>query len=241
VSKETVLLVDDDDHIRTVISHYLEEKGYFVLEASNAQKAEDICEGKNVDILLLDLTLPDKEGLDLISVFRAKGDPGIIILSGKSDTTEKIVSLEVGADDYMTKPIEMRELAARMKALRRRAHKHDALLSQTDTHNPDKIIFNDWVLDRTQYQLFEPSGSCADLTTGEFKLLEALVMSPNRALSRERLFDLTREGDYDIYDRAIDIQIARLRKKLHDDPKSPQIIKTVRGVGYMFCGETRNI
>lgn len=239
MSKETVLLVDDDDQIRTVISHYLEENGYQMLEAKTAEQAEKLCAEKEIDILLLDLTLPDKEGLELISVFRANGDPGIIILSGKSDTTEKIVSLEMGADDYMTKPVEMRELTARMKALSRRSHKTNP--SRNEPHTPDKILFNEWVLDRTQYQLFEPNGQSADLTTGEFKLLEALVMSPNRALSRDRLFDLTREGEYDIYDRAIDIQIARLRKKLQDDPKSPHIIKTVRSVGYMFCGEPQNI
>ena len=102
-----------------------------------------------------------------------------------------------------------------------------------------KITFGNWVLDRSQYQLFDTgTGKSGELTSGEFRLLEALAMAPNRVLSREHLFELTRNGDYDVYDRAIDIQIARIRKKLNDDPRSPQLIKTVRGVGYMFCGET---
>ena len=144
------------------------------------------------------------------------------------------------SDDYLTKPFEMRELSARIKAVLRRKEASNDTPSESDPKEAaaEKIAFEGkWVLDRNQYQLYNNDSESADLTTGEFKLLEALLLSPNKALSRERLFTLTRDGEYDVYDRAIDIQIARLRKKIGDDTKSPTLIKTVRGVGYMFTGK----
>lgn len=244
MNKGTILSVDDDENLQTVIEHYLEEDGYKVLKASNVVTAIDKASNNHLDVILLDLVLPDGEGLVLIPQLQSKTKAGIIVVSGKSDTTEKIVCLEMGADDYITKPFEMRELSARIKAvLRRREPSNDKSGVNADkaSSSPAKaekiIIEGGWCLDRNQYQLFDADKNSAELTTGEFKLLEALVLSANRALSREHLFDLTRDGEFDVYDRAIDIQIARLRKKLDDDSKSPQIIKTIRGVGYMFCGE----
>lgn len=237
--KATVLSVDDDRNLQTVVRHYLEEDGYNVLSAhSGKELAEKV--GSAVDVVLLDLTLPDAEGFSLIATIRQKCAARIIIVSGKTDTTEKIIGLEMGADDYITKPFEMRELAARIKAVLRRGAAADEATAAASPVKADKIYFGTWCLDRTQYQLLDDQGLSAGLTTGEFKLLEALVLAPSRALTRDYLFDLTREGgNFDAYDRAIDIQVARLRKKLGDDPKSPELIKTVRGVGYMFTGETR--
>ena len=240
MNKATVLSIDDDENLQIVIGQYLEDSGYNVLNANNMQMAlEKVCENK-LDVILLDLVLPDGEGLSLIPQIQSKSSARIIVVSGKSDTTEKIVCLEMGADDYITKPFEMRELSARIKAVLRRGgaqDNKDKSVSAQSASKEEKIYFeNGWCLDRSQYQLYENNGTPANLTTGEFKLLEALILAPNRALSREQLFDLTRDGDYDVYDRAIDIQIARLRKKLHDDTKSPRLIKTIRGVGYMFCG-----
>jgi DNA-binding response OmpR family regulator len=147
----------------------------------------------------------------------------------------------MGADDYMTKPFEMRELSARIKAVLRRAEDApaNAAAAMPAQEQEKQVRFADWVLDRAQFQLFDLKGNSADLTTGEYKLLEALISASNKVLSRERLFELTRESDYDSFDRAVDIQVGRLRKKLNDDPKDPQFIKTVRGVGYMFCGEIK--
>lgn len=193
-----------------------------------------------VDIVLLDLTLPDAEGLTLIANIRRSSTARIIIVSGKTDTTEKIVGLELGADDYITKPFEMRELSARIRAVLRHNSeiKEDVSVRQDEAVKAEKIYFNGWCLDRTQYQLFDAQQKSANLTTGEFKLLEALIMAPHRALSREFLFELTRDGEsYDSFDRAIDIQIARIRKKMNDNAQDAALIKTVRGVGYMFCGE----
>lgn len=234
MKKGTILSVDDDENLQTVVRQYLEDDGYKVITAGDSASALEKTANSEFDVILLDLILPDGEGLTLIPQIQSKSKAGIIIVSGKSDTTEKIVCLEMGADDYITKPFEMRELSARIKAvLRRRESSNDSNAAADD--KPDKIELGDgWILDRSQYQLLDDKGESAALTTGEFKLLEALVLSSGRALSREHLFELTRDGEFDAYDRAIDIQVARLRKKLKDDTTPPSIIRTVRGVGYMF-------
>ena len=235
MNKGTILSVDDDANLQLVISEYLEDDGFKVIAANDVSSALEKAETADMQVILLDLVLPDGEGLSLIPQFRNKCDAGIIVVSGKSDTMEKIVCLEMGADDYITKPFEMRELSARIKAvLRRKETRNDAPTKSSEPETPqnEKIEFLDFVLDRAQYQVFRKEGGSLDFTTGEFKLLEALILAPNRALKREHLFELTREGEYDAYDRAIDIQIARIRKKLGDTEN--QIIRTVRGVGYMF-------
>ncbi len=239
--KATVLSVDDDENLQLVVGQYLEDDGYKVLKAVSGKDMRDKLLSSAADVVLLDLVLPDAEGFSLIKIIRESTSAPIIIVSGKSDTTEKIVGLEMGADDYITKPFEMRELSARIKAVLRRAIPEPSNESGAQPGGgPQKIHFDGWCLDRTQYQLFDERKSSADLTTGEFKLLEALLLSPNRALTREFLFELTRDGNFDAFDRAIDIQIGRIRKKLKDDPQSPRYIKTVRGVGYMFTGEIQN-
>jgi DNA-binding response OmpR family regulator len=242
--KATILSVDDDQNLQIVVQHYLEEDGYKVISALSGKELAEKIASATVDIVLLDLTLPDAEGLGLIATIRQHSKARIIIVSGKTDTTEKIIGLEMGADDYMTKPFEMRELSARIKAVLRRNQaeaQDNAAQGAANSNKSEKIYFNGWCLDRTQYQLFDAQMQSANLTTGEFKLLEALVMAPNRALSRDFLFELTRDNDnFDSFDRAIDIQIARIRKKIKSDPVSAELIKTIRGVGYMFCGETRS-
>lgn len=234
MQKGTILSIDDDENLQFVVEQYLENDGYTILKAGDTKSALEKADLDDLDVILLDLVLPDGEGMTLIPQLRAKSKAAIIVVSGKSDTTEKIICLEMGADDFMTKPFEMRELSARIKAVMRRVENssvNDSHPEETD----EEITFGDgWSLSRTQYQLFDKEGQSAELTTGEFKLLEALILYPNRALSRERLFELTREGEFDAYDRAIDIQIGRIRKKLNEDDATPEYIKTVRGVGYMF-------
>lgn len=240
--KATILTVDDDKNLQVVIQHYLEEDGYKVITADSGKEMTEKIAGVPVDVVLLDLTLPDAEGLNLIAAIRRNSGARIIIVSGKTETTEKIIGLEMGADDYITKPFEMRELSARIKAVLRRNNDKDgeAAANSNNAAKADKLHFEGWCLDRTQYQLFDKAGQSAGLTTGEFKLLEALVLAPNRALSREFLFELTRDNDnYDSYDRAIDIQIARIRKKMGEEPQNAVLIRTIRGVGYMFCGDVK--
>jgi len=235
MQKGTILSIDDDENLQVVIAQFLEGDGYSVVSAGNAAAALEKLDTESPDAILLDLVLPDAEGLTLIPQIQNKSHAGIIVVSGKSDTTEKIICLEMGADDYITKPFEMRELSARIKAVsRRRDHSHDedAPNDKDSAEEADEIRFGHWKLDRAQYQVFDQNGTSLDFTTGEFRLLEALAKAPNRALSREQLFEYTREGEFDAYDRAIDIQIARIRKKLGDS--NNEIIRTVRGVGYMF-------
>jgi len=239
MSKATVLSVDDDEGLQTVVTHYLSNEGYTTLSAHSGKQLLEVLKDNTPNLILLDLVLPDTDGISILAQLRGQKIP-VIVVSGKSDTTEKIVCLEMGADDYMTKPFEMRELSARIKAVLRRAEELPASAANEPGEQVDKIKFGPWVLDRAQFQMFDEKGASADLTTGEYKLLEALASQPNKVLSRERLFELTRESDYDSFDRAVDIQIGRLRKKLGDDPKDPQYIKTVRGAGYMFCGDIKN-
>ncbi len=244
--KPTVLNIDDDENLQLVVKHYLETDGYNVIQALSGKEVEARLEDSAFDVALLDLVLPDTQGIALISKIKAKFKVPVIILSGKSDTTEKIIGLEMGADDYMVKPFELRELSARIRAVMRRGENTaPAAAAQAPAVAPEKkeeggaaqkLYFSGWCLDRLQYQLFDSKGTSAELTAGEFRLLEAFVLSPQRVLTRDYLFELTRESEFEAFDRAIDIQIGRLRKKLQDDPKNPQFIKTVRGVGYLFAG-----
>ncbi|MFP4314266.1 MAG: response regulator [Alphaproteobacteria bacterium] len=233
MNKGTILSVDDDANLQIVISQYLESEGYKVITAQDVQSALVKVETPDLDVILLDLILPDGEGLPLIPQLSSKSNAAIIVVSGKTDTTEKIICLEMGADDYLTKPFEMRELSARIKAvLRRLDSEQDNKEQKEQSSKEEKISFANWVLDRAQYQVFDQEGNSLEFTTGEFQLMDALISAPTRALSREHLFELTRDGEFDAYDRAIDIQIARIRKKLGDSDN--KIIKTVRGVGYMY-------
>lgn len=243
--KATVLTIDDDRDLQIVMRTYLENQGYQLMTAFSGAETLTKLDAAQPDIILLDLMLPDNDGLTLLTAIRAKTRAPVIVVSGKNETADKIVGLEMGADDYLTKPFEMRELSARIKAVLRRAAA-DEKPADNDKDAPlakaKRLGFNGWILDRQQYQLFDSANAPSDLTTGEFKLLEALVMAPNRVLSREQLFELTRAGGkFDAYDRVIDTQVARIRKKLNDDPATPALIKTVRGVGYMFCGEAKAI
>lgn len=248
MDKATILSVDDDEGLQLVLKEYLESDGYKVLRAHNIKEFGMWAEqGESIDLVLLDLVLKDAQGLSLIQTIRDKIKSPIIIVSGKTDTTEKIVCLEMGADDYLTKPFEMRELSARIKAVLRRAYPVEGdrsgsqqTMAEIKTSG-EKIYFDNWYLDCGQYQLYDLNDNSADLTTGEFKLLETLVLSAKKVVSRERLFEITRDGsNYDSYDRAIDIQIARIRKKIGDNSKDSEVIKTVRGVGYMFCAAIKN-
>lgn len=235
--KGKILSVEDDKNLQLVISEYLQEDGYDVLLASNFSTAVEKITSERVNVVLLDLVLPDGDGLNLISTLKANSNAAIIVLSGKDNTMEKVVCLEMGADDYLTKPFEMRELSARIKAVLRRVENLAQPARLETVAHPKWRLPNGWILDSLQYQLFDETARPADLTVGEFRLLSALTQAANQVLTREQLFEHARKGDcFDVYDRAIDTQIARLRKKMGDISKPPLLIKTIRGVGYMLCG-----
>jgi len=181
--------------------------------------------------------------LTLLSTIRKKSKAAIIVISGKKEAIDKIIGLELGADDYLAKPFELRELSARIKSVLRRTKSNSAKdnVAPSPLAKAKRISFNGWILDRLQYQLFDSSGNPTKLTGGEYKLLETLLIYPNRVLSRAHLFEITRESYSESFDRAIDIQIGRIRKKINDDPKKPVLIKTVRGVGYIFTGDSKSI
>ncbi len=235
-NKNKVLFIDDDDGLQIVVGDYLEDNGFEVIGAQNGEDAKKaVKENQDFNVILLDLTLPDTQGFALLPELTASGAP-VIIISGKTDTTEKIVGLEMGADDYITKPFEMRELYARIKAVMRRVDKPADSVTDAPVEKKaqKKIEFKEFYMDPSQYQVFDANGESLDFTTGEYNLLEALASSPNHVLTREYLFDLTRDGKFDVYDRAIDIQVARIRKKLSPATGEKEVIKTVRGVGYML-------
>jgi DNA-binding response OmpR family regulator len=237
MSKGTVLSVEDDASIQLVLQQYLEGDGYEFVAATSGQELKTKLKGLRPSVILLDLKLPDTDGISLIQAIRTDTQAPIIVLSGTSDTTEKIVCLELGADDYLTKPVEMRELSARIKAVLRRTQVEvppSTVASPLTDDIAEKaaLPFGTFVLDCNQFELFTERGQAVGITTGEYQLLETLARAPNRVLSREFLYSAIRAEDYDSFDRAIDIQIGRIRKKLGDSGKS--LIKTVRGIGYMF-------
>lgn len=237
MSKQTILSVEDDENLQVAIVHYLEDEGYNVLTAASAAEAMTQVKENKVHVVLLDLALPDQSGLQILREINDLTEARIIIVSGKDDTTDRIVGLEMGADDYITKPFEMRELYARIKAvLRRGAAEQNA--PETKPQDIQQISFDCWILDRDRYEVFTEDGRAAGLTTAEFKLLDRLSASAHRVLSRDQLCEAVLGSEYEAYDRAIDIHVARLRKKLGEDPRTPRLIKTIRGVGYMFCAET---
>ncbi|HYD17728.1 MAG TPA: response regulator transcription factor [Patescibacteria group bacterium] len=230
-----VLAVDDDADIHLQLKPYLEQQRYHYTSAADGSEMLAKLTESRADLILLDVMLPGKDGLDLMADIRGVSKAPIILLSGRASSHDKIVGLEMGADDFVAKPVEPRELTARIKAiLRRGASEVEAEMTLPKAR---RVSFGDWVLDRQQYQLFDKNGKSADLTLGEFRLLETLILAPECVLSREQLFELTRSGTLDACERAIDAQIARIRKKLHVSRPARPFIKTIRKVGYMFCGK----
>ena len=237
MKRYAILTIDDDPGIRKIVNTYLENDGYTVHTAASGTEALLLLNEKYVSAVLLDIMLPDCDGLQLISEIRSRTKVPIVVLSGKSETADRVVGLEMGADDYIIKPFHLREVSARIKTVLRRADV-PGLITTGKNEKPPSVVyhFDRWKMDCNKYEIIDSNGNSVSLTDGEFKLLFALIHSPNRVLRREHIFDMTRDSDYSAYDRAVDIQIGRLRKKLNDNPRNPSLIKTVRGIGYIFIG-----
>ena len=225
-----IVIVDDQPEICELVHNYLSGEGYRVSTANDGPSMRRIMQQYEVDLVLLDIMLPGDDGLSLARQLRAQSDIGIIILTGRGETVDRIIGLEMGADDYLPKPFHLRELLARVKSVLRRA----SARSESTKPPPQSAMFNGWKLDLTSRELTAPSGEEVRLTTGEFDLLAAFVANANQVLSRDRLLDLARNRSSGPFDRTIDVQVGRLRKKLEDDPQNPSLIKTVRGSGYIF-------
>jgi two-component system phosphate regulon response regulator OmpR len=222
-----VLIVEDDRQVRETVADYLESQGCEVAQAGDGAAMRTALERRVPEVVLLDLRLPGEDGLALARWLRAHHDVAIIMVTAAGEVIDRVVGLEVGADDYIGKPFDLRELLARMKSVLRRAARPAAAVSR-------RVSFGPCMLDLDQHQLIGRDGEEIPLTGMEFDLLRAFAEHPNRVLSRDQLLTLTRNREWEPFDRSIDIRIARLRRKIEADPDKPRTIKTVRGSGYIF-------
>jgi len=230
-----VLVVDDDIDIQELLADYLEDNGFKVTSAGDASSMHERIEENVPDVVLMDIGLPGEDGLSLTRYLREHLDIGVIVISGSGETLDRIIGLEVGADDYIPKPFDPRELRARIKNVIRRYQRLEKPLQATQRSNQDTIInLAHCRLNIESHQLLNNENDEIPLTAMEFDLLKTFIERPNRPLTRDQLLNITQNRDWDPYDRSIDIRITRLRRKLEQDPNKPQIIRTVRGVGYMY-------
>ncbi len=226
-----ILVVDDDADLRWMVNKYLSKYDYEVTLAEDGNMMREALESETFDLAILDVNLPGEDGLSLARYLRGNYQIGIIMLSAAAEVLDRIVGLEMGADDYVTKPFEPRELLARVKSVLRRAQ--SAAESQIDI-TKNRVRFGDYSLDLETHQLIDEDDQPVSLTSMEFDLLKAFAENPNKVLNRDQLLSLSHNRDWDPFDRSIDIRITRLRRKIEAEPSKPQIIKTVRGVGYIF-------
>jgi two-component system, OmpR family, response regulator len=227
-----ILVVDDHEDIRTTLARYLTKNGMRASTASGGAELRERLKDSAPDLVVLDVMMPGEDGLSLCRHLRETTELPVILLTAMSEDTDRIVGLEVGADDYLTKPFNPRELLARIKAVLRRTH---AMPPSSEAASGETISFDQWRLDTRRRELTGADGVSVALSTAEFRLLSVLVQRPNMVLSREQLLDLTAGRDAILFDRSIDNQVSRLRKKIEVDPKKPLIIQTVWGGGYKFA------
>ena len=228
-----VLIVEDDDVARTKLAGYLETAGHRVSEAIDGLELRRIMASDPVDLVLLDINLPGEDGLDLTRFILASYDVGVILVTGRTDDVDRIVGLEIGADDYVTKPFNPRELLARVKTLLRRTTAHAPSVSESKGFR----TFSGWRFDLRSRRLVSPEGDRVALTRAEFELLNAMIAHPGTVLTRERLLGCITHRSWEPGDRTVDVLVRRLRRKLEVDPKSPELIITAHGEGYMFADE----
>jgi DNA-binding response OmpR family regulator len=229
-----ILVVDDDPKVRTLLRRCFEGEGFTVSEAKDGSELRAQLERYPVALITLDLKLGKENGLDLAREIRKERNVPIIMLTGKGDAIDRVIGLELGADDYLAKPFELRELLARVRAVLRRTKSTEktAALEQ-------QYVFEGWIFDINRRSLNRETGESQELTTSEFNLLEAFVRRPHRVLSRDDIMDLLKGQNWSPLDRSIDNLVARLRKKVEHDPDHPRLIKTVRGVGYTFAAHVK--
>ena len=229
-----ILVVDDHRDIRDLLGKYLTKHGYRVTVADGGGAMKKALKAGAIDLVVLDVMMPGEDGLTLCRDLRATSDTPVIMLTAMAEDTDRVIGLELGADDYVTKPFNPRELLARIKAVLRRTN---ALPRQREAVDAETVLFDGWRLKTAERELVGADGVAVPLSTAEFQLLSALIKRPKMVLSRDQLLDLTRGRAANVFDRSIDNQVSRLRKKIEADPKSPKLIKTVWGGGYMFTAD----
>jgi two-component system, OmpR family, response regulator len=236
-SRPHLLLVDDEPSIRDPLGKYLERQGFRITDAGDASMARSALLAYDIDLVLLDIMMPGEDGLSLCRHIAANDGPPVILLTAKSEETDRIIGLEIGADDYVVKPFSPRELVARIKVVLRR------VLSGAPKNAASGEIYNfaGWTLNTTEQTLYAPDSVLVPLSSGEYRMLEALVARAGKVLTRDQLLDLTRGREGGPFDRAIDNQVSRLRRKIEIDAKDPQHIKTIWGGGYRFSTEVKQL
>ncbi|HHQ4482680.1 TPA: response regulator [Aeromonas veronii] len=233
-----ILVVDDHSEIRDLLKRFLEQHGLRVSCARDGKEMKRLLEEREFDLLVLDLMMPGEDGLTLCRELRAKSSLPIIMLTAMGEETDRIIGLEMGADDYLAKPFNPRELLARIKAVMRRTQADHQPAAETLTRD---LRFDRWLLDINRRELVDEDGVGLSLSTAEFDLLKVFLERPQRVLSRDQLLDLARGREAVAFDRAIDTLVSRLRRKLERDPKNPELIKTIWGGGYMFSADVTQV
>jgi two-component system OmpR family response regulator len=235
-----VLVVDDDPVMRDMIATYLRDRGLRVSTVADGGAMARVVGAERVDLIVLDLKLGQEDGLDVMRRLGDQRDVPIIVITGqRRDEADRVVGLELGADDYLTKPFGLRELHARIRAVLRRSEASERRARSQSRHT--RYRFAGWELDMKTRRLTSPGGDAVPLTAGEFNLLAALVRAPQQVLSREQLLTASRVHDDEVFDRSIDVQILRVRRKIEVDPAAPQLIKTERRAGYIFAAPVETI
>ena len=236
-----ILVVDDEASVRELLRDCFEMEGFSVCEAVNGHEITSHLAQGSVDLITLDINLGGENGFDLVREIRAERNVPIIMITGKGDTIDRVVGLELGADDYIAKPFELREVVARVRAVLRRYHNVvDAVPSPNAASGPDELYkFDEFVLSVPHRQLKSKDGTIHQLTTSEFDLLVTFVRRPSHVLSRDNIMDLLKGHEWAPTDRSIDALVVRLRRKIEPEPTAPTFIKTVRGVGYVFAADVK--
>lgn len=230
--KAHILVCDDEIDVREMLQEYLNKRGYKVSAASGGEELRNIFSAETVDAIIMDINMPKEDGLSILRSLRSENTTPVIMLTAAGDVVDRIIGLEMGADDYLGKPVDLRELEARIKAvLRRGAVTETASVANADN---DGARFGDYTLDKKAAKLLALDGSEVQLTAMEYSLLKVFADNKGRVLNRDQLLEQAHDRSWDPFDRSIDIRISRLRRKLEANPEKPEIIRTVRGIGYLY-------
>ncbi len=231
-TKATIMICDDERDVREMLEEYLSKRGYDIVPVANSEELQASLAERQVDLILLDINMPGQDGLTTLRALRTDNQVPVVMLTAASEVIDKIVGLEMGADDYLSKPVDLRELEARIKAVLRRASEPAA------KPTPDTAVstapFGAFTLDLTAAKLLNAGGDEVPLTAMEFNLLSLFARNRGRVLNRDQILEQAHDRSWDPFDRSIDIRISRLRRKIEPNPQKPQIIKTVRGIGYIY-------
>ena len=234
-----ILVIDDDQDIRDLVVEYLGENDLRVTAGKSGKEMFEIFDRESIDLVLLDLKLPGEDGMNLARRLRERASVPIVLLTGRKEEADRVMGLELGADDYVTKPFSPRELLARVRAVLRRYQVQATLPERDNTRRAFR--FSGWELNLRTRRLVSPAGVSVELSNGEFSLLNALCRAPQRVLSRDQLLSMSRLHEAEVYDRTIDVQIRRLRQKIEADPSTPALILTERGAGYRLASAVETL